>query len=195
MDTGIEVNMPSTRNELIDARAAGERFSYFKFWGHRAPKSGGVGPGCLSQWWPCKFEVDGLRYDSAEQYMMAEKARLFDDMNALDDILASDSPRRAKAIGRRVRNFDEETWASHRFEIVCVGNSAKFGQNSRLAGFLRSTGNHVIVEASPNDTLWGIGLSASDIRSNSPSEWRGDNLLGFALMRVRGSLNQGSPDT
>lgn len=158
------------------------------FWGHRPPKGGGLGKSCLSQWYPAPFTVDGVRYPSAEHFMMAGKARLFGDADAERTVLAGDDPGRAKAAGRKVRGFDEETWAAHRYDLVVAANQAKFGANPALRGFLLNTGDRVLVEASPYDTVWGIGLSAAQPEAGRPSQWRGENLLGFALMDVRDTL-------
>jgi ribA/ribD-fused uncharacterized protein len=132
--------------------------------------------------------VDGVDYPSAEHYMMAAKARLSSDAVAAAQILAAPHPGAAKALGRQVRGFDEQRWAEHRFEVVVAGNIAKFGQHPQLRGFLASTGSRVLVEASPRDRVWGIGLAAGDERAASPARWPGLNLLGFALMEVRQQL-------
>lgn len=158
------------------------------FWGCQAPRGGGVGPGCLSQWWPTSFTVDGVDYPSSEHYMMAEKARLFGDETAAAHVLRSDHPGEAKALGARVTGFDEGVWEAHRFDIVVRGNMAKFGQNKELREYLLGTGKRVLVEASPLDRIWGIGLSADADGAEEPSRWRGLNLLGFALMQVRAAL-------
>lgn len=158
------------------------------FWGYRPPKGGGVGKSCLSQWYPAPFTVDGVRYPTAEHYMMAGKARLFGDAEAEKLVLTDDDPGRAKSAGRKVRGFDEETWAEHRYDLVVAANHAKFGQHRPLRDFLTATGDRVLVEASPHDAVWGIGLSASQPEAARPSQWRGLNLLGFALMDVRDSL-------
>lgn len=158
------------------------------FWGHRPPKGGGVGKGCLSQWYPAPFTADGVRYATAEHYMMAGKARLFGDAEAEERVLADDDPSKAKGAGRKVRGFDEAIWAGHRYGLVVAANETKFGQHPPLRDFLLATGDRVLVEASPYDTVWGIGLSASQPEAARPSEWRGLNLLGFALMDVRTAL-------
>jgi ribA/ribD-fused uncharacterized protein len=113
---------------------------------------------------------------------------LFGDTEAERLVLASDDPGKAKGAGRRVRGFDEDTWAAHRYDLVVAANAAKFGRHSALRNFLLGTGERVLVEASPADTIWGIGLSAAQPEVRSPSQWRGLNLLGFALMDVRASL-------
>ena len=132
--------------------------------------------------------VDGVRYATAEHWMMAGKARLFDDADALAKVLANDDPGAAKAAGRAVRGFDEARWLAHRFDLVVAGNHAKFAQHPVLERFLLSTGDQVLVEASPVDAIWGIGLAAGDPRAHDPAQWPGLNLLGFALMAVRERL-------
>lgn len=177
-----------TREQLAESVAYGAAPKWLLFWGHRPPAGGGVGKGCLSQWWPCAFVVDGVEYTSAEQWMMAAKARLFGDFPAEERILAARSPAEAKKLGRSVRGFDEQIWADQRFELVVRGNLAKFGQDAALGSYLSSTANRVLVEASPQDRIWGIGLSADDPSAREPADWRGLNLLGFALMEARDRL-------
>ncbi|MFT3777631.1 MAG: NADAR family protein [Ottowia sp.] len=166
----------------------GEEFSYLYFWGHRPRPDGAPSSSCFSQWYEAPFQLDGVSYSTAEHYMMAEKARLFGDSAALGRILAATSPGAAKTSGRQVIGFNDPTWNSHRFEIVVQGNFAKFNQNPRLAEFLRRTGDKVLVEASPVDSIWGIGLAADDPQASDPGSWQGLNLLGFALMIVRERL-------
>jgi ribA/ribD-fused uncharacterized protein len=175
--------------ELRDLASGGQP-RYLFFWGHRPPSGGGVGPGCLSQWWPVSFTVDGRAYPSAEHYMMAGKARLFGDEAAAERIRGAADPAEAKALGREVANFDEGEWARCRFEIVVAGNLAKFGQHDDLRQYLLGTGDQVLVEAAPNDRVWGIGLASGDERAASPGTWLGLNLLGFALMEVRHQLRR-----
>jgi len=170
---------------LRQAVAAGRQVELLLFWGHTGT---GLGKHVLSQWWPARFTLDGATYATAEHYMMAEKARLFGDAEARAAILAAATPAEAKALGRRVRGFEEAAWAARRFAIAVAGNAAKFGQNRELGGWLAATGEAVLVEASPVDRIWGIGLAADDARARDPAAWRGLNLLGFALMRVRGGL-------
>lgn len=174
--------------ELVLLEETGDLPELLLFWGHRPPRGGGVGKTCLSQWYPAPFTVDGVRYATAEHYMMAGKARLFGDAAAEERVLASDDPGEAKGAGRKVRGFDEDTWAAHRFDLVVAANTAKFGQHAPLGEFLLATGSRVLAEASPYDAIWGIGLSATQPEARSPSRWRGLNLLGFALMRVRERL-------
>ncbi|MCK8680358.1 NADAR family protein [Streptomyces lichenis] len=166
----------------------GERVRYLPFWGHRPRPDGRLGPSCLSQWWPSPFTVDGVEYATAEHWMMAGKARLFGDAEAERRAVAASSPALAKKAGRLVRGFDEETWARERFGIVVEGSAHKFAADPGLASYLLSTGDRVLVEASPMDRIWGIGLPADDERTLDPARWRGLNLLGFALMEARTQL-------
>ncbi len=102
--------------------------------------------------------------------------------------MAAGHPKQAKDLGRRVAGFEEEAWAAARFDLVVRGNLAKFGEHADLRGFLLGTGERVLVEASPMDRVWGIGMAADDERAGRPEMWQGLNLLGFALMEVRHAL-------
>lgn len=143
-----------------------------------------------SQFHPCAFTVDGILYDCAEKFMMAEKARLFKDGDTLDAILTTPgtNPRGIKALGRCVQGFDEDKWETHREKIVYNGNYAKFSQNPSLKKQLISTGEAMLVEASPSDKIWGIGLSEKTAAATPPPLWPGLNLLGKAIMKVRDTL-------
>ena len=163
----------------------GGKFRCLFFWGHQVPEDGTVKSSCLSQWYPARFTLDGVIYPTAEHWMMASKARLFGDDEILQQILESADPKTAKALGRKVKNFDDDVWKSRCRRLVTEGNVAKFSQNESLRTFLIGTEDHVIVEASPFDRIWGIGLSVSNEKSKHPSTWLGQNLLGFALMDVR----------
>jgi ribA/ribD-fused uncharacterized protein len=179
----------SEPRSVEDARACerrGDRLKFVFFWGHQP--SDPPGPACLSQWWDGAFTVDGVTYRTAEHWMMAEKAQLFGDEEVRAQILAAPHPKAAKALGRRVRGFDESVWAEQREEIVTRGNVAKFAQDPALSAYLLGTRGKVLVEASPVDRVWGIGLGAGDDRARRPSRWRGLNLLGFALMEARARL-------
>ena len=144
--------------------------------------------GWPSQWYPSVFDVDGVSYSCAEQFMMAEKARLFGDEETRKLILAADHPAAQKALGRAVTPFDEARWTGACREIVFRGNIAKFEQNAELRDLLLATGDKTLVEASPKDRIWGIGLAADDPRATNRSAWRGKNWLGEALMRARAEL-------
>ncbi|MEU6668266.1 NADAR family protein [Streptomyces sp. NPDC046727] len=173
---------------LIREVRAGSRIKYLHFWGHQPLPNGRVGASCLSQWWPSPFVVDGVEYATAEHWMMAGKARLFGDTEAERRVLAAEHPAAAKKAGRLVRGFDEEIWERERFRIVVEGSVHKFAADDDLERFLLGTGNRVLVEASPLDRIWGIGLTADDEAASVPERWRGLNLLGFALMEARERL-------
>lgn len=175
---------------LLTAIQNGARPDYLFFWGHTPRADGNLGKECLSQWWEAPFEVDGVTYSTAEHYMMASKARLFGDTATLEKILRAASPKAAKALGRKVTPFDGEGWNQQRVAIVVQGNLAKFGQNAALKAFLLETQERVLVEASPYDRIWGIGLRESAPEARDPAQWRGLNLLGFALIQVREQLRE-----
>ncbi len=120
--------------------------------------------------------------------MMASKARLFKDDEALAQILEATDPKEAKALGRKVKHFNEVLWKNDARRLVTEGNASKFGQNAELKEFLLGTGDSILVEASPYDKIWGIGLKEDDERAKHPKTWQGQNLLGFALMDVRESF-------
>lgn len=147
-------------------------------------------PSWPAQWTPVPFVVDGVCYRQPEQWMMACKARLFGDEASLQRILSSSSPREAKKLGRGVQNFKEDVWQAHAFDIVVQGNLAKFSQHPAFAARLLATGDKVLVEASPLDSIWGAGVSASDPRVRKPKWWPGQNLLGKALEKVRQMLRE-----
>lgn len=142
----------------------------------------------LSQWQRAPFALGGLTFSHAEQYMMYAKAVLFGDRSAADRILAADTPREQQAIGRTVRGFDESVWALFREGIVYAGNHARFSQNPGQRELLLATAGTTLVEASPHDRVWGIGLAANDPLALDRSQWLGLNLLGETLTRVREAL-------
>lgn len=181
--------MDDTRflDALRQRHRAGEPLSYLFFWGHRPGKTG-ITATCFSQWYAAPFVVDGRRYATAEHFMMAEKAALFGDDAIRARVLEASTPAEAKALGRRVKAFDDAVWTAHRYSIVVRVNEAKFAQQPDMRAFLASTGSRIIVEASPVDRIWGIGLAKDDPRAADPDRWDGLNLLGFALMDVRERL-------
>lgn len=147
--------------------------------------------GTFSQWKFSRFIENGVVFTSAEQYMMYHKAMLFGDRLIANQILTISYPKEIKALGRKVRNFDEKIWDESKYEIVKKGNILKFSQNRNLRDELLSTGNRILVEASPFDNIWGIKMGVNDPRINNPKNWRGQNLLGFALTEVREILREG----
>ncbi|MGL4760654.1 MAG: NADAR family protein [Sarcina sp.] len=170
--------------QVCDSFKKKEKLKYIYFWGHRKGKKG-VTKSCFSQWYDSDFTVDGVLYNCAEQFMMAQKAKLFGDEEIYAQILETSEQFRIKYLGRQVKDFDEEVWQAQRYNIVLKGNIAKFSQNEEIKEFLVNTGYKVIVEASPYDIIWGIGMSEQEAMQSSPTQWKGENLLGFALMEAR----------
>lgn len=177
-----------SRDELCAHIAQGSQPKFLAFWGHTPSKDGAITKACFSQWYESAFEVDGVVYRTAEHFMMAGKARLFADQLTLERILAAPTPGAVKALGRQIARFDEQIWREHRWSIVVNANLGKFSQDERLKQFLLDTGERILVEASPLDPIWGIGLAADDGDLANPAAWKGLNLLGFALMEVRDAL-------
>lgn len=144
----------------------------------------------FSQWHMCQIVENGIKFKSAEHYMMYQKAILFNDLDSAEKILQSYSPREAKALGRKVKNFNPEYWDANKYTIVVNGNYAKFSQNSNLKQALLDTEDLQLVEASPFDKIWGIGLDANHPDATNPAKWEGQNLLGKALTTVRAVLKK-----
>lgn len=163
---------------------------YLFFWGHQPSRDGSITKSCLSQWWEAPFLVDNASYKTAEHYMMAQKAKLFNDDSAYHKIITCKTPAEAKKIGREVLNFDQSIWEAERFSIVKKANHHKFNQNPLLKEFLINTKNRVLVEASPVDSIWGVGMDKHNPNVLNPKKWKGLNLLGFALMEVRDGLTK-----
>ena len=144
--------------------------------------------GPFSQWYHSPFELEGLSFVTAEQWMMWNKAMLFNDISTAGQIMLTQTPREQKALGRRVKNFNDEEWMKHAYDIVVVGNTAKFISNGGLLPILGRTRGKTLVEASPYDRRWGIGMSANDPGVEDPKNWKGENLLGKAITQVRINL-------
>lgn len=146
--------------------------------------------GFCSQWYISPFIEDGIKYETAEHYMMYNKAKLFDDQDAMKQILEERSPAKVKQIGRQIKNFSEEKWAEHREGIVMQGNYLKFIQNPELRKELLKEKFATFVEASPTDRVWGIGFTAATALKNKHL-W-GLNLLGKALTTIRDNFYKDS---
>lgn len=174
---------------IIRQYGSGASMSFVFFWGG-LKSYGPIGRSCLSQWYPCRFTEDGVTYTTAEQYMMARKARLFNDEETYLKIMSATHPSDCKKLGRLVRNFSPRLWDSNKYSIVLNGSLLKFSQNPACRDFLLKTGDAVLAEASPYDQIWGVGLAQEDERIRNPKSWRGENLLGFALMEARDMLAQ-----
>ena len=144
--------------------------------------------GTFSQWCPSPFVIDGKKFDDAEMYMMYCKAMLFNETESAELILTAQHPSDSKAIGRRVKNFNKEVWELHCKKFVYDGNYAKFTQNTDLLKDLMATGDSELVEASPEDKIWGIGLHESNPLAQNKETWQGTNWLGEILTQLREDL-------
>ncbi len=144
--------------------------------------------GPFSQWYPSVFHCDGVKFYTAEQYMMVHKAILFKDLKMINKILKTKNPREQKALGRKVANFDANKWNNKAKEIVERGNYCKFSQNKDLKKILLDTYPKILVEASPYDKIWGIGLNEDDALRTKPENWPGTNWLGIVLTKVRNNI-------
>ena len=142
----------------------------------------------FSQWYACSFRAAELTFNCAEQYMMHGKAMLFGDAGVAAEVMAAAHPREHKALGRKVKKFDDAVWKREREAIVLAGNRLKFTQNPDLLALLLATRGTEMVEASPYDRIWGIGLAATDPKAQDPATWRGQNLLGKVLTQLREEL-------
>lgn len=158
---------------------------YIPFWKAGDPY------GFLSNWYPSSFTVDGTTFETSEHYLMYQKAILFDDIATGILILSASNPAAVKRLGRQVSNFNQRVWDENKFDIMCKGLYHKFSQNHTLLEKLLNTNNAILVETSPFDRVRGIGLAATDeFHCPDPKDWRGENLLGEALMETRARLRQ-----
>lgn len=183
MNYRLPLDLETLRARIRD----GQSFTYLPFYGHTA-EPGRITNAVYSQFYPVEFQIDGVRYHWAEQWMMAAKARLFGDQEALAAILGADGPLVCKKVGRTVRNYDDGQWSAARFDLVVAGNIVKFCQNEPLRKHLLGSEDAILVEAAPRDQTWGIGLGRENPAVHDPLRWRGRNLLGFALVKVRAVL-------
>lgn len=179
--------MKYNKQSLIERINNGEELSYIFFW---RPCIADGKYSTFSQWYKSSFVVDGVKYCCMEQYMMAAKAKLFEDEETLHKIMNSTNPKNIKALGRNIANFDDTKWSAIMDDVVVAGNISKFSQNPLLMKLLLSTEDKILVEASPFDKRWGIGIDAKSSLANDPTKWLGDNRLGFDLMRVRDILRE-----
>lgn len=145
--------------------------------------------GWLSNWYRRKFKIDDFEYLHVEQYMMAQKAKLFHDSTRYTAILRATEPWECKDLGKQVTPFNAAAWDEVKFDVVKAGNRAKFEQNPDLKQKLLDTGNAILAEASPKDNIWGIGLDAQAAAATDMAEWPGQSLLGIALMQLRSEFS------
>ena len=144
--------------------------------------------GFMSQWYESDFTINNIKFNTCEKYMMYQKAVLFNDIENMNNILLLNDPSKIKKMGRKVKNFNQEKWDSVKKEIIYKGNLYKFSQNKNLLKKLLDTGDMILAETSPYDKIYGIGLKPNDLKIQYISQWKGENLLGEALMRVRENL-------
>jgi ribA/ribD-fused uncharacterized protein len=144
--------------------------------------------GPFSQWYSSKFTVNGITFATAEQFMMYSKAMLFNDQEIANKILLATNPKQQKALGRQVKNFNADRWSNVAKEIVYEGNYAKFTQDPKLLVILMATGDKELVEASPFDKIWGIGLDEAKAKVTPVDQWPGSNWLGEVLTELRNDL-------
>ena len=177
-------------NWLTEKFESDENLKFAYFWGHTNKYNEKVGKYCFSQWFQSPFNVDNITYKTSEHFMMAQKALLFGDRINFEKIIVCDKPGEAKELGRQVSGYDDQIWNSQKFDIVKLGNIHKFNQNKDFYDYLLKTENRILVEASPVDAVWGIGLSQDSKDIDNIYAWRGQNLLGFVLMEVRDFLKE-----
>ena len=189
-------------NWLIDEVASGKKLTYVTFW----QADEGCENRIFCQWYPHLFMVNGRKYDTAEQYMMSEKALLFGDLDSYSAIMNEPSPKICKQLGRQVKNFDSAIWNESFKEIIFHGNLGKLQSNIELVDALLSTGDAVLIEASPLDDIYGAGLSKDQLLNPDgtlkvlPQDWhkegetkQAENNLGFVLMGIRDLFNELMP--
>ena len=175
-----------SKEKIIYKYASGQDLNFTFFW---KTSKGILDEGCFSQWQISHFSFRGIQYSSAEQFMMAHKAIAFNDRETLKEIMNESHPRKIKKLGRQIVNFNSDTWDKYKYCVALIGNYCKFDQNEKMKQILINTGDNIIVEASPYDKIWGVGLNATDSRIMNPFYWEGKNLLGFVLMKVRDYIN------
>ena len=175
---------------LINQYENGIPLKFIYFWGNTPKSDGIVDKSCFSQWFEAPFIVAGITYKTSEHWMMAHKALLFGDKDLFERIILSDKPGAAKELGRQVTGYSDDVWNANKYNIVKLGNIHKFNQNPLLADYLLKTKESILTEASPADTIWGIGLAKDNANIDNIYMWRGENLLGFVLMETRDFLSE-----
>ena len=190
MSTGFNVDLMTPTYDINWLRETikTETLKFLFFWGHQGKNNEEIGKFCFSQWYESPFTVDNITYKTSEHWMMTQKALLFNDKETAAKIIGSNKPGEAKQLGRQISAFNQSTWTENRYRIVTIGNIHKFNQNPLLGEFLLKTESGILVEASPIDEIWGIGLARDHPDVENIEKWRGLNLLGFALMETRDHL-------
>jgi len=139
----------------------------------------------LSNWYKCEFQYEGHKFNNSEQAFMWEKAKYFNDNETANAILRTPNPKQAKQLGRQVKNFDAKIWSGVSRDIMLKVNKAKWESSEEMSKILKDTYPKTLVEASPYDKIWGVGLAAEDDRILDEDNWQGTNYLGLTLMLVR----------
>ncbi|MEJ1242011.1 NADAR family protein [Chryseolinea sp. T2] len=160
----------------------------FVFFGDESASNETPGVATLTQWFPSPFRVDSDQYHNAAHWMMVQKARLFNDPQAASELLSLSDNKEIGERGKQISGFDQKHWDDHRYNIVLQGNLHKFSQHQTLHAYISGTYPMVLTEANPKDSIWGIGMPAGAPGITDPYQWKGLNLLGFALMEVRDIL-------
>ena len=146
--------------------------------------------GYLSNWYPSVFDIDGICFTSTEQFIMYQKCIVFGDYQSAKEVLATDDPQIQQSIGRHAKGYIGEVWAGMRQLVAVRGLYAKFSQNEELKKKLLDTGDTWLVECAHYDTTWACGIRLNEEERFDTSKWRGQNILGFALMEVREALKK-----
>lgn len=143
----------------------------------------------FSQWHMKPFtNNDGITFNCPEQYMMYKKAMLFNDIETANKIMSASHPSEQKKLGRLVKNYNQESWDANKYRIVFEANMYKYTQNPKLLAELLETGDKILVEASPYDPIWGIGLDENAPGIEDKNNWKGENLLGFVITDVKTNI-------
>jgi len=177
-------------SELVELYKQGLPLEYVFFGSHQQEYPNIVDSSCLSSWFYSPFIVNNVCYPTAEHYLMAQKALLFEDYHAYKRILVAPDPDEARMIGRQVKDFMVQAWENYRFNIVVEGSFAKFTQNPELREFLLGTQDKILAQAIAGDSIWGIGWPEEWPDIDHPRFWNGKNLLGFALMETRSRIRR-----
>lgn len=181
----IEDRTVMTRKDVIKLWFKNPKdLEIYYFFGHKQHGKD-IDDSCLSQWFKRYFVVEGTKYICMEQYMMQQKAILFNDLEIAEEIMKNTNPSTIKRLGRQVSNFNTKIWNKHKYNIVLKGNICKFIYNTDLITFIKNTGADIFAEASPYDDIWGIKLSEEKAYTGTPQNWNGLNLLGFVLTDVK----------
>lgn len=179
-----------TTNDICKRYDSGESLRFVFFGECHSEFTDSVGKECFSRWYSLAFEIEGKSFFCIEQYMMAEKACFFDDEECERRIMNNNDIEDITLLGQQIKIFDGFLWDNYKKDVIRQGNVAKFADNKELFEFLISTDDAILVEATPYDVVWGIGMREGDQGIDNPHNWKGENILGFTLMKIRDFFNQ-----